>query len=251
MSYLKSISRKKKLYGNYKVLSPDNIPMFRCNEKKISWYLKRDLADIIDSKTIRLKFKPNGLGNYNKNYGLFEMENKCVRCGSEEHLTKHHVVPSCYRTYFPNNLKSHSFHDVVSLCTNCHSEYETHAFLLKKKLSDIYQAPINGIISKDIEMLRAKKLTRSLTSDVHIPKSRIFEMKSEIKDLIGVKRLSKSKIRFLLSSKFTISCEKTHGEIVISKIENLNEFIKMWRSHFIETMNCKFLPQNWSINNDC
>jgi hypothetical protein len=41
--------RKKKIYGNYQVFSPDNVLMFRCDEKKANWYLDRDLAEKIDS----------------------------------------------------------------------------------------------------------------------------------------------------------------------------------------------------------
>ncbi len=40
---------------------------------------------------------------------------------------------------------------------------------------------------------------------------------------------------------------KTHGEIVVDKIDDFQKFIEMWRKHFIENANAKFLPENWSV----
>ena len=87
-----NITKDKKIYGNCQVLSPEGILMFRCDQKKANWYLNRDLADPInnDPLVIKLKFEPKGLGNHAKPFGLTEMVNKCVNCGSEEFLTKHH-----------------------------------------------------------------------------------------------------------------------------------------------------------------
>lgn len=251
MSYLKNIPKDRKIYGNYKVLSPEGILMFRCNEKKINWYLNRNLADIVENEiqTIKLKFKPNGLGNHEREYGLFELENRCVCCGSFNYLTRHHVVPSCYRKYFPIEIKSHNFHDVVSLCTTCHGKYEECAFSLKKELAEIFDSPINGIMSEDSPMIKAKRLAHSLSDTTNIPTKRIHEIKSQIKSILGIKRLSRSRISNLINSRFR-KCEKTHGEIVVSRIGSINEFIKMWRNHFLSTMDCKFLPKNWSVNNE-
>ena len=30
--------------------------------------------------------------------------------------------------------------------------------------------------------------------------------------------------------------------------EKIMEFVKLWRTHFIETMKPKYMPQGWSIN---
>ena len=43
---------------------------------------------------------------------------------------------------------------------------------------------------------------------------------------------------------------RTHGEIVVSKLTNIDSFIKEWRFHFIQNTECKFLPKNWSIDNE-
>jgi len=245
------IEKDRKIYGNCQVLSPDGILMFRCDDKKLNWYLKRDLAELVeeDPKTIKLKFTPNGLGNHNKQYGLTVMENKCVCCGGIEFLTRHHVVPYCYRRYFPTEIKSHNFHDVLSLCVDCHEKYEVFSFEKKRELANIHSAPINGDIIDNKDIIRMRRIASGILFNSNIPDNRIREMKKEIKNFLGLKRLSFKKIKQLSDLDIPIY-SKTHGEMVVAKIENLQEFIQMWREHFIENSNCKYLPDNWSTKNE-
>ena len=45
--------------------------------------------------------------------------------------------------------------------------------------------------------------------------------------------------------------QNIHGKVLIEKFggeEKLPEFIKMWRQLFIDEMNPKFLPKNWSVD---
>jgi exonuclease 3'-5' domain-containing protein 2 len=240
-----------KLYGNCKVLSPDDVLMFRCNIKKINWYLDRNIADLIDRDplTIRLKFKPKGLGNNGK-YGLTEMMNICVICGSSDKLSRHHIVPHCYRRYFPIERKSHNFHDVVPLCVNCHEEYEKWAQSYKILLSQKYLAPINGELINNKEILRLKRLASCLVEKRNkIPNKRISEIKQILKLNFGWKKISKKRLNELINSNLKVY-NRTHGEIVVSKLDNIDSFIKEWRSHFIQNTECKFLPKNWSIDNE-
>lgn len=246
------VKKDRKIYGNCQVLSPDGILMFRCDQKKVNWYLNRKLGEIISENplTVKLNFQPRGLGNHNKAFGLSEMGNKCVTCGNKEFLTRHHVVPYCYRRYFPLEIKSHNFHDVLSLCVECHEAYERRADELKEKLAVIYKAPINGEKeSRGDNLIKYVKIAKTLYGDTsHIPKSRIQQLKEEIKSYFGIKRLSKYRLERILKIKSTI-IKKSHGEMVISQIDNLQNFVEMWRHHFLEHNDCKHLPSNWSIKN--
>lgn len=249
MSIVGSYCAKKnrKLYGNCQVHSPDNILMFRCDEKRINWYLQRNLAEVInkDPLTIRLKFKPKGLGNHQKPFGLNEMINVCVNCGTNQYLTKHHVVPLCYRRHFPTSLKSHTFHDVLSLCVYCHENYERKADLLKLKLSHNYEAPIGGQLEKS-NQIKYIKISKTLIGETeYIPKKRLDYLKKQIKDFYEIKRLSLVRLKKIANIKPVVS--KTHGEIVYEKIDSIQDFVEMWRTHFLENNNCLFLPKNWSI----
>lgn len=42
-----------------------------------------------------------------------------------------------------------------------------------------------------------------------------------------------------------------HSYHVVQKLdteEKLEEFVKLWRTHFIETTNPQYMPQGWSID---
>jgi hypothetical protein len=240
----------KTLYGNCSVFSPSDILMFKCNDKKANWYLKRGLAEKIqsDPTIIKLNFEPNGLGNHNKSYGLGEMMNKCVNCGTEEDLTKHHVVPICYRRFFPMDLKSHNFHDVLAMCVDCHEKYERKADIVKVSLSKQYDAPVNGIIRKT-NLSHIKIANALLYRD--LPNNRNKELKLQLKTILNIKRLTRK--RLIETANLDIKSSTvitTHGEIVVNKLNNINEFIQMWRKHFLDNNECKFIPKDWNIKNN-
>ena len=243
------IPKDRKIYGNWQVQSPEGILMFRCDEKRAMWYVNRNLGEIINHnpKTVKLNFKPNGLGNHQRKYGLNDMINICVVCGSEEFLTRHHVVPHCYRKYFPLEVKSHNFHDVLSVCVKCHDSYERKADEFKIHLSKIFDAPINGELVDNRQIIRARRLANSILNFKKVmPRKREIEIRSEIKKLLGLKKLHDSRLRKLLNLEIKYS-NRTHGEMVVSRVNNIDDFMKSWRKHFIENNDCKYLPKNWSI----
>jgi len=245
-----TVTKNRKIYGNWKVYSPDGELMFRCDNKKAKWYLSRNLAEYINTnQEIKLKFKPKGLGNHNKVYGLDEMLNICVNCGGDEFLTRHHIVPYCYRKFFPLELKSHQSHDILSMCSSCHEDYEVKSFKLKESLSVQYGVPINGNIIDNKEFIKIVKKANCLNSDIKnsIPKERLKTISNDIKDYFGWKRLTKSRLRKLVNQDIRYH-RKTNGELIVEKINDFNEFTKMWRKHFLDNNKCEFLPKNWSID---
>lgn len=253
MGLAHTVTKDRKIYGNCKVYSPDGHLMFRCDDKRANWYISRNLANVISHTPyeIKLNFQPKGLGNHNKNYGLTKIENKCVVCGTDEFLTRHHVVPYCYRRYFPVENKSHQFHDVLSLCVDCHENYEYSAFEFKKELAERYSAPINGELFNNKDMLKMRKIAVCLTSDwlKFIPKERVDEMKSTIRTFFSWKRITNKRLNNLIEKELKV-LNKTHGEIVISKLNDLKPFVKEWRLHFLNNNECKYLPENWSVENE-
>jgi hypothetical protein len=246
-----NILKDRKIYGNCLVYSPEGHLMFRCDQKKANWYLNRNLADVVQNEplTIKLNFVPRGFGNHDKPFGLSEMRNTCVNCGTEDFLTRHHVVPICYRKHFPLSLKSHNFHDVLSMCMDCHEKYERKADTLKRELADKYKAPINGICIDNRNLLKAiKNCNTLLRGTENIPDERIHEIKNEIRNFLG-RDFIQSDIIEISMKKQTI-LEKTHGQFVMESIgDDIQSFIKLWREHFTEHNECKYLPDNWNINN--
>jgi exonuclease 3'-5' domain-containing protein 2 len=245
-----NIRRNRKIYGNWKVQSPDDILMFRCNEKKANWYLDRGLGELVDKSTVRLNFKPNGLGNHNKVFGLSEMVNRCIVCGTDEFLTRHHVVPYSYRRFFPLEMKSHKFHDILSVCANCHTEYEKHADVLKQTLAIKYDAPINGEFECNRDDFKYSRISSTLLGECSsIPKWRIGQLRDEVKSHYNIKRLTNNRLLRISNIK-SIVIKKTHGQLVVEKLTDIKLFVEMWREHFIKSMDCKYLPINWSIKNE-
>lgn len=114
----------------WEVFHPEGFSMFYCDDKKAKWYLRKNLAEIVDERKIKLLFKPNGPGEdpsvrLTKNI-------TCVCCNSQTSLTKHHIVPTQYRKQLPLKYKEHYSYDVVLLCKKCHESYERKADVFKK-----------------------------------------------------------------------------------------------------------------------
>lgn len=257
--------RSKEIYGNCRVNHPDGSLMFLCLPKRANWYLSRDLAVVVseDPLTIQLTFEPRGRGamdnKYNeeeREYLLGEKKNICVVCGSSNFgtLTKHHIVPHEYRKHFPIEMKSRSSHDIVSICVKHHMHYE-HAFAdkLKRELEEKL-----GIESANIQrsamsrMAKAHSFAKMLMDPekiLKLPDDKIEYFTSEIKEMFEGKTLSEvSEIDIWSIAKERIDSVSRE---VIEKLENymsLEDFIVMWRKHFIESMEPKFMPEGWKIN---
>eukprot|EP00761_Pharyngomonas_kirbyi_P008090 gb/GECH01008101.1/.p1 GENE.gb/GECH01008101.1/~~gb/GECH01008101.1/.p1 ORF type:complete len:331 (+),score=80.79 gb/GECH01008101.1/:1-993(+) len=272
----------KPLYENCSILSPDGTLMARVGKKKLEWYLNRNLAKTVDENTIQLTFQPHGPGNAGDNFYLSDKENECVCCGTEEHLTKHHIIPHEYRKWLDENIKSHSSHDIVLLCSFCHDNYECEALHLRKKIANEFNAPLQGTGKyRDTELNKIKKLASALLLyRSKMPMERIYECERKIKDYLkqnlnndiscGVFE-EETLSTFQEQPNLSISEEtlqqiaqmndliiepnaKSHGEMVIEALQqtpnparSIADFALMWRQHFIEVLKPNNLNQFWKV----
>lgn len=209
--------------------------------RKINWYLRRDLATVVeeDPITIMLNFVPKGKGNENNPFYLQERENHCVVCGTSEELTKHHCVPSCFRKYFPDEYKTHTSHDVLLLCRKCHNSYEVFGYELKNQIALQYNVPIQPTC-KDKKY--AKYAKTILAHSEKIPQERFDYMTDVIKKHLQKENVSEDDLRELLTKQSTAD---TYGEMVVRKLDCIEEFEELWRKHFLDTMKPKYLPKHW------
>ena len=238
--------KTKNLYGNHKVYSPDDIFMFRCSFDRIDWYLKRDLAEVINIDDsgiydVRFKFKPKGLGNNGDDFHLSEKEPVCVVCGEKEasKLTKHHIIPYMFRKFLPDELKNYNSYDVVIICNEHHSAYEKHANDLKDIIFEEY-----GIKHHTNNYKRLKKLSKTLLNYKNrIPKERITEIKNEIEKISGIKFSKIRKAKLLEWSE-----DVNVGEAVVQKITDYQKFFERWRQHFLDHAKPKFMSEHWVVN---
>lgn len=243
------------IYGNWLVLHPEGFEMFRCVDKKANWYLSRNLADIISDNppTIKLKFTPKGFGWHGDEFALTQKQNKCVVCGTEElgRLTKHHIIPSLYKRYFPKKLKIATSHDVVCICRECHDEYENiYALKLKEKLAEIYNVPL---CNSESDFIKIIKLSKAIMLNGHsMPEDRMFELMLKISIMLGYQEdfapVSEIEKFSKISQKHYSEFYNNHGREVMSKITDLQKFAEMWRIDFIDNMKPKFMPELWDVS---
>lgn len=129
--------------------SPSGELLCHTDRKKVEWYLKKNLATKIGDDPIQivLNFVPNKRGHEEKKnidnyFYTVDRKNNCVVCGYDKHFSKYHIVPSLYRSYFPNSYKSHRAHDVVLLCLACREKANKIADEYKVELSKKYDVPL-------------------------------------------------------------------------------------------------------------
>ncbi len=232
----------KEIYSNHKLLAPDGRLLCRLAARKSRWYLKKGLAKVVcdNPLTLKLCFEPNySYKNNSDSFILTEKFNRCVVCGTTAELSMHHIVPRCFRKYFPLALKEHNYHDVLPLCVSCHTKYEVLAH--KKKIEICNTLKINckafmppQEINKALGYIKALK-----DHDSDIPEVRKQEMYSFITDHLPN------------GPDDWIDCSnKAFGQTVVDRLTDLPGFVKLWRRHFVENMKPQFLPLGWNIERE-
>lgn len=239
---------KRPIYGNTPVYTPEGKMMFRCDQTKINWYKKKNLAD--DYKDgIKLFFVPKGPGV--DPVLLKPRINHCYVCGKEENLTRHHIVPSRYRKWFPHKYKTHASEDVAPLCSPCHIGYENTAQDYSRKLNidnglapHFYYHPNTELAhvshyahtlllhGEKIPLIKRQKLTEKITAYLgHPPTKEDLHKCDELDIWQG-----------------TVRPPDPYRQLV-DKI-GIEPLIKLWRQHFVDCMQPKFLPNWWSVDMD-
>lgn len=240
------------IYDNCLALDIKGNTLFRCDAKKMRWYLSRNLAEKIsdDPPQIRLLFETAGPGHIGDPFFLEKRQNKCVVCGTDRDLTRHHILPHCYRRFFPRNLDRFGTYDVMALCTEHHHDYEQIANDLRKDLAESFTAPVNGVGGRAcVETGRAVRSAWAIIRHQdQMPTAKLAEHWQRVKDFFGSMPSNDELFRLTKENRTTV---KTHAEMVVEQLtdlDSINDFVIRWRKHFIETMKPKFLPDHWSID---
>lgn len=240
------------LYGNCIIQAPDGSPLCRVDKRRIQWYLDRNLGEIVynDPTTLRLTFEPSGRDGSTNPYNTSYKENICVVCGTPDEITRHHVVPYCFRKHFPKKIKDHSFHDILPLCIKCHDQYEKYALELKSEISQETGFPLNGIgnIVRN-KVFHIKGAVSALLNYDKIPIKRREELLDVVRDFLGKQNVLHEDLVAINDAKKTSRTDfKTFGQMVVEDLDNIDSFIIKWRTHFVLKMNPKHLPRYWNFN---
>ena len=278
---------KHPIYESCKMLAPDGQQLCFCDFKKMTWYVSRNLAEVIseDPPVFRLYFEPNARGcvdenSKSSNFYTAPRSNCCVICGNTENYLRFHIVPLLYRSCFPENLKSHKSHDVVLLCLTCHEKARKVYDKKKEEISKKYDVPLNvqsdgkvnylklQVMQKKCKVLMRKNKPLPEQAQKKIKKdifNNFIELKKEVdylNDFIkknGIKCDKEEDIdeKFLelFSEKFEIENKveikkNMHGYLVLEKVKDLKAFIMEWRKFFVDSFNPQYLPDEWSIEHE-
>lgn len=245
----KAVSSKN-IYEFIRMENPEGEFMNYSSKKRANWYIDRNLAEWVSEKTFRLKFIPQGNGKADVPYYSVKVENRCVCCGTTENMTRHHVFPYMFKSKLPIQYKSRSNYDILPVCSECHESYERKADFVKRDLElDVVSKTSIHCDKEEIKRIKSVMASRRFLEqyDEHpdfyknVPLEKVMEHEENAAQIIDEKMLEKS----VINKKYWV--EKLM-ESIIHDENKLFEFVKMWRTHFVETMKPKFLPDLWVVD---
>ncbi len=249
-------ARRTTHYNGCLVFHPDGKPMFRCHESRAQWYLTRTLAKQIEMDgeefCIQLTFTPKGHGQYGDNFFMARKEERCVCCGSQQELTRHHVVPYMYRKHLPDSAKGNNYHDILLICFDCHTRYERFADDLKQEISKTYNAPLpQELYARErgnVAASLAKSAARALVKHAdRMPENVRNEKRRLVAEHLGCPVTDENITSLALSAQQWFEDSKdVHARKVVGSVD-LQLFVETWRKHFISTMSPKFMPDFWDV----
>jgi hypothetical protein len=228
------------VYSNILVVAPDGQPLSRVSNKRARWYLDRNLAKKTNDTTLQLLFEPKGRTLIHESL-LEEKENICVVCGTEEQLTKHHIILRQFRVHMSLEFKSKSSFDVALVCELCHTNYHRQADLFIKEL---YKAKEIDCSAKH-KINRIVKLMESLKYyEEVIPQTKVNNLYSQIQNHTGVSYSRNELSDGIEILKVQMENLPSPAELLL-KTWDIEKFIVMWRKHFVNTMDPQFLSDSW------
>lgn len=275
----KSIStRASPLYDNCRLQAPDGELLCACDQSKAEWYVKKGLGTVVEDEsvyTVRLNFEPAGRAVADVGeYYCTDKENRCVVCGISKELLRKNVIPREYRKCFPQVMKDKTSHDIVLLCILCHQKSNIIDNIMRNKLKDICDAPLDGEqIEEKVDaakvLKRNQRFANALLKGKNIPVDRLEQLRKDLKDSYPNEEINEEFLVDLIQRKPEDANLNSHGQIVVErykKMEGLVALEKMWREvslinfiivkkiinnffqHFLTFMNPKFMPNLWNVN---
>uniref|UniRef100_A0A8C0X3C0 Exonuclease 3'-5' domain-containing protein 2 n=1 Tax=Castor canadensis TaxID=51338 RepID=A0A8C0X3C0_CASCN len=256
-------ARKSPLYDNCFLHAPDGQPLCTCDRRKAQWYLDKGIGELVSEEpfVVRLRFEPAGRPESPRDYYLMVKENLCVVCGKTDSYIRKNVIPHEYRKHFPIEMKDHNSHDVLLLCTSCHAisnYYDNH---LKQQLAKEFQAPIGseeGLrLLEDPERRQVRSGARALLNAESLPVHRKEELLQALREFYSTDSITDELLQEAASLETRISNENyiPHGLKVVQRhtqrgLRSLMQLESRWRQHFLDSMQPKHLPQQWSVDHN-
>lgn len=244
-----SMNETHKMYDSFEVQDPRGKILFLCDKKKIRWYIKKNLVTKITDTTFRMINEPKGPGNVNP-YFLERLESRCVVCGVKEKLSKHHIVPYQYRKVLPDDYKNSNHFDVLCVCIDCHERYEKKATKLKEDIHKEYNVPLNGNPCSNKTVVAINGILYKLKEEgQNLSNEAIESLLKNLRKYVGYNITFEEAIVMDFHDIEANNYYEMRDSIFMDKWlvsgKSYEDFILMWRQHFIDTMKPKFMSSNW------
>lgn len=241
------------LFDNCIIQAPDGTPLSRCSLKKAKWYERRGLADLSggDPIIVKLRFEPSGRACLDDPLMTAGKPNHCVVCGTTEELTRHHVIPSSFIKHMDVQYKVDIIRDILPMCRDCHDAYEEKSQERRAMIAEEMGISLVGISSAQIGVVR-RSIGAAFALLKHrdkIPEVRREELMKVVRDFLdGKADITDDDLQRVADHKIKQQDDYINfSQYVAESVEDYSEFAKEWRTHFVETMQPKYLPANWDI----
>jgi hypothetical protein len=170
---------------------------------------------------------------------------------------RHSIVPHSYRKYFDLKYKSRSSHDIVLLCRICTEKVGIEDGRFRSVLAYEMKIPLEGegptyIVDPVLTKIRSKAVALSRHPE-KLPTDRREELERELKEHLQKNEITAEDIKSItkIEPKTKNPNHKSHEELVVEALkthEDVETFVKRWRSHFLASMKPKFLPDHWNVD---
>lgn len=261
-----TIPRNSYRFRIWSFIHPNGEFMYFHTERKMKSMLKHGLIRIISENAMiaQLTFIPKGFGvNKDDIFMTTPKEAKCVVCGIDHNLTRHHVVPREFRRHFPDRFKESNAHDILFVCDKHHEEYERKADVLKKEYFERYNieslCPMQTKVISQIKMRynlichleEMNKNGNPYRSKIDYKLRTILKLEQEIpltiNQIVYLRDVYKERLKV---ARNYFKNETSSGFLVdlILKEGSLESFVKTWRQHFIDFAKPRFMPLGWSVD---
>eukprot|EP01084_Bolivina_argentea_P119183 211345_1 len=186
---------KTHFFDNCKLLKPNGSLLFYCSVKSMQWYLRKELAQVVDDKTVKLKFEPKIKNEESLDHYKTTRINQCFVCGKKGSLCQYDVVPKQYRSCMDMKYRNKGWrlHDYIPLCTFCHPIALKMQSILVEELCEKYsdKVPYYRIKKGNTQhnlLCKAQRAAKALQKqNSNIPIKRKIELLQILCDYFGLK----------------------------------------------------------------
>jgi hypothetical protein len=254
------LALKSNMYDNIQMMDPNGILLANISKKKAKWYVSKHLATWKTHPVcIQLSFTPRA--HSGSGFEKSVKQNVCVACGDDGGLfMRHYIVPYAYRTLLAKKFKTHQSHDVVILCPECHLHCEHATQLRMNSLEEKLQEHCRHASFINQDLYRVKSAALALSRWKHkLPCETIQQYQTLVRNYLNISShdISLEQLQLAAAVEYRIpNPDYISGpQFVIQQSllrdqddDEVEQFIKDWRRHFIDTVQPRFLPQGWSID---